>query len=783
MAMSNGTLYTSGATTGQLMRSTDNGTTWEEVYQFSSDPGFIFIDSSNFIFVNSWNSSSINRSTDGGHTFSTVLHLECGSRVYGTGSDGGMIEDRNGNLYIGEYGDSVARIWKSTNQGAAWSLIVNWTATLNARHIHALYCAYDGSIYASAGDDISPYFFRAIFRSTDEGETWTKVLDRQPTTITGSSDTVFFGGDDNFITIFKTTDGSTFSDIFTPGVLGVNWDSEIVGLYYSPNGILYASLRGDLSDPTTYSSIYASPDDGVSWALLKNQTEPHYTSMTYADGYLWFYDGSDVQSYRMKDITKAECYELLYAPTTDAPSTTVSKTVLLENGNTYNISFAQDSIKDVSIQFKGSGVTNQVLNPSFETWTGTWPTYWTISKTTSAFFNVTKDTTDTYDGSNALELNISDNPSGQYITVWNNDNRSAVIPNTNYIYTVKMKQIYRQNTSILKDGVEVQLKVDWYTASNSLIGNSWSISSGNHKAHVWDYWQEPLIFNCTSPANAFTADLSVIFYYAGTVLIDAVQLYQSPHHDGYLYGVLKSTNPSISINGQAYSVAGSIEDGAYAAARSLSDSSWFNISSVSISGSQRVWLTISGTRVTSINNALLFGNLSGYGMQIYNGSSATVTFWQDAAIKYDDTRRPYYNISTSSGITGSLEVSSLALGISVSDSSFIQLKVTGDNNGTSVLTWVATVGPTLPICTLTISGLDNDMGYCVIVDGEIIANEHGPSFAFTYSGPMGEHEFEVVETGKIIPELISVALIVGVAVLIVAVIIVIRRRKGSRVRV
>jgi hypothetical protein len=170
-----------------LWKSTDNGASFQFVYRlpgaFDANNAYsglvwnVFVDSRGFIFASAGGTNGLFRSTNGGASFSQVLNTN-GSRSESFYIS--MTEDNAGSLYTVTYTDGSAKpqLLKSTNGGAGWTQI----GTFDILHFHNIkFNPSNGYLYAVTGE-IPPFASYAdgekIFRSKDNGKTWSLVVDR-----------------------------------------------------------------------------------------------------------------------------------------------------------------------------------------------------------------------------------------------------------------------------------------------------------------------------------------------------------------------------------------------------------------------------------------------------------------------------------------------------------------------------------------------------------------------------------------------------------------------------
>ena len=188
---SHGVLWVGDKTFG-LWKSVDDGVSFEFVYRlpgrfdpnnaYSGHVWNVFVDSRNFIFVSAGGTNGLYRSTNGGNSFTQVLNSNA-SRGESFYID--ITEDQFGNLYTITYTDGSAQpqILRSTNGGSRWTKIGG--AISNVLHFHNIaFNPSNGYIYVITGEIPPHSSYRdgeKIFRSKDNGETWTLVVDRNST--------------------------------------------------------------------------------------------------------------------------------------------------------------------------------------------------------------------------------------------------------------------------------------------------------------------------------------------------------------------------------------------------------------------------------------------------------------------------------------------------------------------------------------------------------------------------------------------------------------------------
>ena len=195
VAMPDGSLVIMGGTSGgpaqtldflnDTWRSTDNGATWTEQtasagWTARNGQTSVAMPDGSIVLMGGWDGNSLRakgdvwRSTDNGATwteqtasagwtaryeFSSVA-MPDGSIVMMGGSDG--------------VGTNYNDVWRSTDNGATWTEM-NASAGWTPREEHTSVAMPDGSIVLMGGLEAGNNFMNDVWRSTDEGTTWTEM--------------------------------------------------------------------------------------------------------------------------------------------------------------------------------------------------------------------------------------------------------------------------------------------------------------------------------------------------------------------------------------------------------------------------------------------------------------------------------------------------------------------------------------------------------------------------------------------------------------------------------
>lgn len=216
----------------------------------------VFVDSRDYVYWNAMGSGRLRRSTDGGNTWTTVLHL-------GANPDRGfwrMCEQpTTGYLFASEYTSKHAiscRVHRSRDWGETWEEVLY---VPGERHVHAVHSTDEGTVYAATGDSLS-----ILYRSTDNGDSWRIVrAGRNLTAIASYGSTLLLGSDAGWSSdVWKSRDG------------GVTWESRlhlkprrnIVWIRHFGYGVFLASHSLDVNPPQgLLPELLLSEDYGDTW--------------------------------------------------------------------------------------------------------------------------------------------------------------------------------------------------------------------------------------------------------------------------------------------------------------------------------------------------------------------------------------------------------------------------------------------------------------------------------------------------------------------------------------
>lgn len=277
----------------------------------------------------------------------------------------GIAELPNGTILMGRWGAYGGGCVYKSDDGINYSLLWNFTQMFPdypQNHTHAVgFNPYNNKIYVGLGD-VPP---KLLYVSPDYGQNWVRYTADGPVGMWFEPDgTAYFGCDWGSDDIFKITPSNEIVKLNL-----INKYSAIPHLHHiiKRNNVFYAGISSEF-DPSPI-GIAVSPN-GDEWAALKIIDNKLLRSTVIKEGltddYLWIV--LDEKLYKVRTLEESEVEYLMNS----------EPTVLAVSGESKFVSFAEAIIDDPKVRVYGVNVTNQVNNPSFETWSEGQPTGWTF---------------------------------------------------------------------------------------------------------------------------------------------------------------------------------------------------------------------------------------------------------------------------------------------------------------------------------------------------------------------------------------------------------------------
>ncbi len=187
-------------------------------------------------------------------------------------------------------------IWKSTDFGETWELLPSTLSNdgWDFRNVRQIRISPNGTVYAvtfayNKRDNGGDYYDNGgLWKSTDAGNSWTKISNEQMTNYYNGSDMLVIS--ENVLLfatyagwIYRTTDGGTNWTKITNGLPRVS-DYNRIALGQDPNSpetvyAVFSSWNGD-----GLRGVFRSTNGGASWTQLEN---PPRLPSTRMNSYLW----------------------------------------------------------------------------------------------------------------------------------------------------------------------------------------------------------------------------------------------------------------------------------------------------------------------------------------------------------------------------------------------------------------------------------------------------------------------------------------------------------------
>lgn len=607
-----------------IYRSTDEGVTWMKVGDFNNfNASFLllYIDSRDYIFASVYIFGQgwlLKRSVDHGSSWSTVLS--------GYSALWEMDEASNGSLYLNNYVGTTPNegndfVLRSDDGGATW------IETYNVSGIDHIHCVavddYTDEVYIATGDGQYQSTLQRYNSSTGNWDILSNdtktILQYETTQITFDSDYVYFWHNAQMQSYRMKKSGTSTSDF------------EIVfqGFYFKDVGdsnFVYEAVRiGDVYLFGTDEGQLWGSWDGEHWVKLfdmgtdtvirsiTRQSYPFYFTITQNSPY----DGT---LYRLS-ITKEDLVRLYYGEyNLRRGSLTNAQNYILEqriHNETNYIDLTSVALSNVQASIKGLSRTNQILAPANTPnagWEWNNKTGWAVNEGAGTFGTATVTSEDKANGTYSLKYEkdsgdsydaVFTEPVGDYTTL----NRGDILLVSCYIKgnvssSERVRMGWKNDTgSMLQYTNYFDLTTSWqhisgfyqpYRATNLPVNIRVElyVKKGITCAAYWDsVLLQKLEFGIAYNNGASNEEIG---YFENLSPVD------------FHTSELKTTNPTLTINGETISHSGTLNNGSESSATSLSGILTGAVKvDANIGGSGQTILKITGTRIVHVTNAVL----------------------------------------------------------------------------------------------------------------------------------------------------------------------------------
>lgn len=273
----------------KVRKTTNNGSTFVNLGSIDI-PGLIrFVDSNDNVYVQNDTYQIVKYSNPAYDTGTVVLDLSSTSSSVFTL---GFAEDSNGYIYAGTYQEAWigAKIFRSTDGGNTFTKIYENTDVQHVHHICINKNTTPNEIYVGL-DNASTRYGPLCIKSVDSGITWTEVpvpYRNRDYAFRYFGDGYKLGcGEANILggyTLYKTTDENN-PDAYK---VVLNTNQGIRNIISPVEGILIAG--GCAGGTNKIGQLYMSTDDGETWETIYTDEAESNTSTSAGNGYRFFTD-------------------------------------------------------------------------------------------------------------------------------------------------------------------------------------------------------------------------------------------------------------------------------------------------------------------------------------------------------------------------------------------------------------------------------------------------------------------------------------------------------------
>ncbi len=221
-------------------------------------------------------------------------------------------------VLMGGYGGGSYKndVWRSTDNGMTWT-VVNASAGWTVRYSHTSVVMPDGSIVLMGGKiGSTPYFVNDVWRSTDNGATWTQVnasagwagRDGHTSVVMPDGSIVLMGGNRNsFLNdVWRSTDnGATWTQVNASAGWAERWCHSSVVM---PDGSII--LTGGFAGGNYMNDVWRSTDNGATWTQVNASAgwsaRAGHSSVAMPDGSIVLMGGeTPISPYWVNDVWRS----------------------------------------------------------------------------------------------------------------------------------------------------------------------------------------------------------------------------------------------------------------------------------------------------------------------------------------------------------------------------------------------------------------------------------------------------------------------------------------------
>ncbi len=392
LAVARSSGYICAATDGGIYRSTDDGGTWDRVYNTESFHA-VAAGSGSYVFAGT--SDGVYMSTDAGLTWSSTTN---------SSNTISLAVTSTGTILAGTFNNGILA---STDNGTSWKQI----AYTSGVEVYSIAVDSSGYLYSGTYDSTAPYL-EGVYRSTDNGATWNQV---GLTNIWVYSLAATPAG--NIIA------GTSGGGVYVSADSGQTWTQKNSGLTNLNIYSLAVNSWGEIFAGSGGSGVFSSTNGGETWTATGPTNRTFWSLAMNPTGYV--FTGADSGGvYKSTNPTSgtAPAAPILAAPSDgliNAPNKIEFKWNPSPTALTYEIQVSTDAGFS-SIYLSRTGLTTTSLY--LDTLSRQTEYYWRVSATnssgTSAWSNVWNFTTSAVVPPTITSISPTSGSAGETVTIY-----------------------------------------------------------------------------------------------------------------------------------------------------------------------------------------------------------------------------------------------------------------------------------------------------------------------------------------------------------------------------